>query len=324
MIRAALLAALAFAAPAAAEAPRLALPLDCRLGETCFIQQYVDTDPGPGAQDWTCGPLSYDGHKGTDFRLVDLAAMRAGVSVRAAAAGVVRAVRDGEPDIAQGAPGAPDVAGRECGNGVLVDHGDGWETQYCHLKSGSVAVAEGAAVEAGTALGEVGLSGETQFPHVHLSLRHRGAVIDPFAPGAAPGTCGTGGEAALWQAPVPYLPGGILSAGVTTAVPQFEELREGLAPPPRLPAEAPALVAFAYLYGTRAGDRLDLLLRAPDGRIVSQNTEVLERTQAEMFRAVGRKLRGAAWPAGRYTAEAVLVRDGAEIARLSRAQTVGP
>ena len=78
--------------------PHLALPLDCTLGESCFIQNYVDDDPGPGAADFTCGALTYDGHKGTDFALTSIAAMEAGVTVRAAAPGVVRGVRDGMPD----------------------------------------------------------------------------------------------------------------------------------------------------------------------------------------------------------------------------------
>ena len=78
-------ALLALTTPAMAQDVQLQLPLDCDLGETCFIQQYVDTDPGPGAQDFMGGPLSYDGHKGTDFRITDLAAMQAGVAVFAPA-----------------------------------------------------------------------------------------------------------------------------------------------------------------------------------------------------------------------------------------------
>jgi len=42
----------------------LEVPLDCRFGETCFIQQYFDHDPGAGAKDYRCGPMVYDGHDG--------------------------------------------------------------------------------------------------------------------------------------------------------------------------------------------------------------------------------------------------------------------
>lgn len=46
----------------------LSLPLDCKFGETCFIQQYFDHDPTQGAKDYRCGPMAYDGHDGVDLR----------------------------------------------------------------------------------------------------------------------------------------------------------------------------------------------------------------------------------------------------------------
>ena len=51
------------------EVPILEVPFDCRLGALCVVQNYVDQDPGPGARDHACGPLSYDGHQGTDIRV---------------------------------------------------------------------------------------------------------------------------------------------------------------------------------------------------------------------------------------------------------------
>ncbi len=62
----------------------LAFPAGCTLGQDCYIQQYHDHDPGPEATDYTCGPLSYDGHDGTDIALPTRAAMAAGVAVLAA------------------------------------------------------------------------------------------------------------------------------------------------------------------------------------------------------------------------------------------------
>ena len=73
------------AAPATARDPILSLPVDCTLGDDCFILQYADADPGRGAADYTCGPMSYDGHKGTDFAVPSFAAMAEGVDVIAAA-----------------------------------------------------------------------------------------------------------------------------------------------------------------------------------------------------------------------------------------------
>ena len=55
------------ATPAVAQDLHLGLPIDCTLGDTCYIQNYVDTDPSEEALDFQCGSLTYDGHKGTDF-----------------------------------------------------------------------------------------------------------------------------------------------------------------------------------------------------------------------------------------------------------------
>lgn len=60
----------------------LELPVACEMGTACMVQHYVDQTPGPDAGDYTCGPLTYDGHKGIDIRVAGLPEMRAGVEVR--------------------------------------------------------------------------------------------------------------------------------------------------------------------------------------------------------------------------------------------------
>ncbi|MFZ9199919.1 MAG: M23 family peptidase, partial [Paracoccaceae bacterium] len=120
MIRALAPLLMALAFPAGAF--ELAFPAGCTLGQDCYIQQYHDHDPGSEATDYTCGPLSYDGHDGTDIALPTRADMAAGVAVLAAAAGVVKGLRDGVADA------APFPTGQDCGNGVVIDHGNGWET----------------------------------------------------------------------------------------------------------------------------------------------------------------------------------------------------
>ncbi|MGO4913973.1 M23 family metallopeptidase [Pseudogemmobacter sp. W21_MBD1_M6] len=298
-----------FAAPLAAKDFLIDLPIDCTLGENCYIQQYTDQDPTEGAQDFTCGALTYDGHKGTDFALTTLADMQAGVDVLAAAAGVVMATRDQVPDVAFGTAGAPDVSRIECGNGLAINHGDGWETQYCHMKLGSLIVEKGQRVTKGAVLGEVGLSGRTQFPHVHLSVRRNGQIVDPFAPDSL-STCGTQPPASMWQTDIPYSAGGIVSVGLSTAVPSYDDVKAGLAGRDVLPIDAPALVVWGFAYGGQQGDTMDLSINGPKGEIVNQSI-VLPRIQAQFFRAVGKPLKADGWPAGPYTGEARLTRNGA-------------
>jgi|GEM_PF-1889666 hypothetical protein len=81
MIRLITMTTLSLAATSAAGDFLLDPPLDCDLSQICYIQQTVDHDPGPGAQDFQCGTVNYDGHKGTDFALPTLAMQTAGVDV---------------------------------------------------------------------------------------------------------------------------------------------------------------------------------------------------------------------------------------------------
>ena len=308
-----LLALLFAALPLALHAePRLGLPIACTLGDDCFLLNHVDRDPGPGAADFTCGPASYDGHKGTDFALVSFAAMRAGVAVLAAAPGVVRGVRDGMPDLGLHDTPADLLEGRDCGNGVLIDHGDGWETQYCHLAKGSLGVQEGDRVEIGAEIGLVGYSGVTEFPHVHLAVRKDGVEIDPFDTDGIQ-VCGAddGPQDDLWLAPPGYQPGGVVAAGVFDAVPGYDAVKDGGAHRAALPADAPALVGWTLVHGARAGDVVEIILTAPDGEIFHRHAERLDKSQALVMRAAGRKRPAGGWAPGDWQVDTTVTRAGA-------------
>jgi hypothetical protein len=297
---------LSLATPAVAGDFRLASPIDCVIGQDCHIQQYVDHDTGPGARDFRCGTLSYDGHTGTDFALPDLAAMHSGVQVRATAPGVVTGWRDGMADRYLTDQNRAEVANRGCGNGVAIRHANGWETRYCHLKQGSIAVRTGDQVAAGDLLGQVGLSGKTQFPHLELIVEKDGQTVDPFNPEPRD-TCDGSGET-LWADPPAYTPGGLISVGFSDAIPDYADIRAGTADLSPLPADAPALVFWAYAWGSRSGDLLQLHITGPDGVFASHQAE-LDRTQAQLFRATGKRRKTATWPSGTYRGSATLIRN---------------
>jgi hypothetical protein len=292
----------------------LDLPLACRPGTDCWVVNYVDLDPGPGVRDYACGRASYDGHKGVDFAVRDFSLVGRGVPVRAAAAGEVRRVRDGMADAAGPVPSAAnDIAGRECGNGVVIDHGQGWTTQYCHLRKDSIAVRPGERVAAGDAIGMVGQSGLADFPHVHIEIAKNGQIVNPFR-GVEPGgaACGLGAKP-LWSDAAlsglaPYRPSAIYNGGIAAEVPDPTATRKGMHREATLSAAAPALVAWADLFWVAAGDRIRLRLLGPTGETLADNTVTVEKTQARRFVFAGVRRKAPAWPAGVYRAEAVLLR----------------
>jgi hypothetical protein len=293
-------AVLVFVQGAAAQTlPPLELPVDCEIGAACVVQNYVDQDPGPGARDHVCGPLSYDGHKGTDIRVPGRPEMAAGVAVLAAAPGVVQALRDGEADHSNS------QSGPDAGNTVVLAHGDGWESQYSHLRQGSVAVAVGERVAAGTRLGLIGWSGRAEFPHVEFALRHRGRAIDPFTGTPAGGGCGRD-SASLWspaaQAALAYRAGGHLRAGFAAEVPGLARALDGdyNAPPD---TQTPALVFWAAAWGLREGDRESIRLIGPNGRKLAGRSDDLPGNKAQWLRYIGKKRPASGFPPGRYRGE---------------------
>lgn len=289
----------------AEEPPLLELPVACEVGRDCAIQNYVDADPSASAKDYECGSLSYEGHNGTDFRLPTTAAQQSGVDVLAAADGRVLRRRDGMADISVREAGAPSVDGSECGNAVILGHGDGWETQYCHLARGSLRVDVGDLVKARQAIGRVGLSGQTEYPHLHFILRHRGQVADPFAFAAAPGSCGGGRN--LWQpalhAALAYRPRLVLNAGFASRSVTMATLESGEAERDRPGSEAAALVAYVRGIGLKAGDVQSLVVTSPSGQAVAENrARPMERNQAQTMIFAGIRRPPSGWDRGAYQA----------------------
>lgn len=297
---------------AQAEPLRFSLPVDCTVGETCFLQNYVDIDPGPGRLDPFCGAATYDGHKGTDIRVRDFEEMRAGVDVLAMADGRVIGTRNTAPDRLVATDADRDaVKDRECGNGVAIDHGDGWVTQLCHLARGSVMVRTGDRVERGQPIGKIGLSGMTQFPHVHASVRKDGEHIDPMNSARPGDACGEPGQT-LWTGPAGRQlsgdPTALLSAGYAAGPVTGAEVMANRIGAPR--SEGP-LVLYASFINLRAGDMIELEISGPDGVFARNATEPLPGPKATYTAYAGK--RGALPSGAAFSGTVRLLRDGAVI-----------
>lgn len=268
---------------------QLEQPIDCTLGQDCFVLLYPDRDPGPEAVDFGCGRMTYDGHQGTDFAIPDEKAMTRGVAVKAAAAGTVLRTRTNIPDRRlQDADQIAEVQGTECGNGVVIDHGQNWQTQYCHLRQDSVMVQPGDRVTKGDNLGLVGASGKASFPHVHLSVRYQDQIVDPFMGPEAQAGC-QGPRSPLWKTALPYQPTGLIRAGFAPQLPELEQLWMGAFAEDTLAANSPAVVFWVHTYGMLKGDQEQLQLQDPQGKIVANLNRPVTDSQKIWTSSIGKQ-----------------------------------
>jgi murein DD-endopeptidase len=261
---------------ASVASPSFGLPIDCKLGKDCYVMHYVDRDPSKEAVDFGCGRQTYDGHNGTDFGIANLQRMNTGVAVIAVADGKVLRGRDGVEDvlIANQTEKAA-VQGTECGNGLVVDHGNGWTAQYCHLRKGSVVAKPGTTVKKGMVLGMVGSSGLASFPHVHLTVRYQDKVVDPFVGVNDSKSCSVSRNP-LWSMPVGYVPTGLVSAGFTSNPPTPLEIWQGKHENKSISIGSPAVLFWVHSYGLIAGDQEQLQLFNPQGKMVMDNRKVIK------------------------------------------------
>ncbi len=311
-----------------AHALELALPVDCTLDKDCFLQNYVDQGKGEDHHNYQCRPLTYDGHKGTDFRMATMNAYGKNIQVLAAADGTVRSMRDGEEDMLNTRPEKQAVDGKECGNGVVIEHEGGWETQYCHLRKGTVRVKAGDSVKTGDVLGEIGLSGNTEFPHLHLSVRNpEGEPVDPFNARAMESGCATA-DANLWrqedQSLMLVKETGLLALGIADAPVDVRDVLDGMHTETALSQEAPAIVLWVLFFGLQDGDELSMVLFDPSGDTFVENADTITGFKAQYIQFIGKRMRdGTPWPPGTYEGAVALNRDGQTLFNQNIRFTVG-
>ena len=167
------------------------------------ISNYLDQDPTSGTLDYNCGTRTYNGHNGTDVRIVPFRWNKMAndeVEIIAAAAGTIILKQDGNFDMSCAwGSGIP-------WNAVFVEHADGTVTWYGHMKNGSTTPKDsGDVVAAGEYLGIVGSSGNSTGAHLHFEVYDPlGNLVDPFQ-----GPCNSLNNDTWWLNQLPYYDSGI-------------------------------------------------------------------------------------------------------------------
>jgi len=98
-----------------------------------------------------------------------------GQPVFAVGSGTIVTARDGLPDNVPGPvetfrPAVPKSLETITGNMIVLDLGRGQYASYCHLQPGSLRVKTGDYVHSGAPLARVGVSGDSNLPHLHFEV----------------------------------------------------------------------------------------------------------------------------------------------------------
>ncbi len=185
------------------------------------ISNFVDHDPDYPGQllDYECGSRTYDlpsgyNHRGIDYYTWPFAFYQMEQSTHnivASAPGMIIQKIDGHPD-------------RNCDfdnpnwNAVYVLHDDGSVLWYGHMKKDSTTEKEiGDFVERGEYLGQVGSSGSSTGPHLHLELYDGdGNLQDPYE-----GECNSMNDFSWWESQHDYYDSAINMLATHHTPPQF-------------------------------------------------------------------------------------------------------
>ncbi len=222
----------------------LSPPIEGIYGNDFIFVNYVDWS-FDSIQDYHCGSKTYDGHQGTDMVIKGFQEMDAGVSVIAAASGVVTYIKDGLFDHET----AGDTS-KHFGNFICIKHPNLFYSYYAHLKSGSILVHVGDSVNTGQKIAEVGSSGDATDPHLHFELWYDSLyLVDPFG-----GNCGN--PDSKWLNEIKYDTSfAIWKSGITPVLPNLNDLRFGVINKLQFDYQNDPYISYWNLqYGIKKGD----------------------------------------------------------------------
>ena len=175
---------------------------------------------------------------------------------------------------------------------------------------------EGSLDAAGERLGLVGMSGNSEFPHLHFSVRLHGKPVDPFIGATVPAACdATKIRPGLWTTDaaraLAYTPTAPITLGLASRVPPRAVADRAI--PPAVEGATLPLLIWVDLIGAQDGDVQIFEIQGPDGALLHSQTLPVSKGGLSWFAFSGKRAPAAGWQKGRYVGSYILQRDGATI-----------
>jgi len=205
------------------------------------------------------------------------------------------------------------------------------------LKQDSVLVQRGDSVRRGQKLGEVGLSGYTEFPHLHFQVEYiepgteTRIFVDPFTGISTTGK--TIVPQSLWEEAVleeavyePQIVNFGFSSEVITGNYNERMFLGLLARRPVISTTADSLQFFAQIFGIERGDRVSVKIYEPPGGVLSSLSTVRSKDNVVFTAHTGKRREDNEWKSGTYAGEVEIIRrnptQGSKIVRRVTSITV--
>ena len=236
----------------------LLFPVSCRIMENCWITNHVDLNKNINqVEDYMCGKKVSDNNQSTHISLASKSSYHENIPVLATAEGIVRVA---------------ELDSGFCGGRVLIEHKDGWQSSYCHLNPELITVIKGQKVKAGDVLGLIGVSGQSQWPHLSFAVLRNGMVFDPFS-GRTPLEGCLKASTPLWEGGMNplYEPAHVTNIGFTVGHVTNQEITSGaIAAAKEIATNTPQISLWAMLMNISSNDDISLKIEEPSGRILNQ------------------------------------------------------
>lgn len=292
---------------------QLQFPVKCNINQNCWIMNYVDDDSTVNWHDYNDGRQTYDGHTGTDIAIKNLSQMRQGVDVIAAASGVVVATRDGVQDKNALSQDLSQLQSIGCGNRVAIKTG-GFLTDYCHMKNGSIRVKKGDYVSAGQTLGQIGMSGLTEFPHLHISVQQNDQFVDPFK---GLERYSKGYKNPLWSSnalqQLSYKPHIVYNVGVSNEIPKLLDIRNEKYKNNQISSNSDMILVWIDTMHVEVNDVIDVSINSSNGTPFFKQRIVVDKANAKKLFYLGRRRPANGFARGNYNVQISFKRPNANI-----------